>query len=160
MLQKIFGGGRGNREQQPVTPAPVISRRSERGDRSPAEKSAMQPDRVYRVFPADAQESTILEPCGGCGHGYDGPTQTHCPSCNSDRKAYMLDVTDKPFHALPPKEEGGQIEIPAEAMIPTIGGRNVLLGSEAKSYREQGDRVIMLKSVPNLKLSQWSVKMK
>lgn len=139
LMKKITG--KGGKETE-ATSTPAIIRRRELDDRPAAEKYAMQPGRAYRKFPAEAPESAIQEPCGSCGHGYDGPTQTHCPSCNTDRQAYMLDVTDQPFHALP-VEVGKPIEIPAEAMIPTIGGPNIQLGREAKSFREQGDRVII-----------------
>lgn len=139
MMQKIFGGSGKKEKEQPAS-APVITRRAEVDNRTPAEKFAMQFDKVYRVFPADAPESAVQAPCDKCGSGYDGPTQTHCPHCSADRPAYMLDVTDKPFHALP-AEDGKPIEIPAEEMIPTFGGKEVFLGQECSAVMVQGSKV-------------------
>lgn len=140
MLQKIFGGKR--KEQESVAP-PVIKRREE--DLPPEVRFAMKTGHVYRPYPADKSEADVQNtPCSSCGDKrFDGPTQTHCPSCGTARSAYMVDVTDEPFHTLPPATPGEQREIPAESMIPTIGGQNIQLGREARSYREQGDRVII-----------------
>lgn len=122
-------------------PEPIIKKGSELGNLPPAERFALQSGRTYRTFPDDLPESAIPTSCENCGSPYDGPTQTHCRACNQGRAAYKLDVTNEPFHTLPPKIEGEAPEVNADELIPTFGGGYVILGAKTATPCAFGNEI-------------------
>lgn len=126
-------------QPKPKTPLPVIRRPED--NLPPEERYALKPDRVYRVFPGDKKESDVQGPCGSCGGQFDGPAQSHCPHCHQDRPAFMRDVTDEPYHALPAEKEGEAPVINADELIPTFGGAEVRLGKRSSAIFAHGDYV-------------------
>lgn len=126
-------------QPKPKTPLPVIRRPED--NLPPEERYALKSDRVYRVFPADKKESDVQGPCGSCGGQFDGPAQSNCPHCHQDRLAYMRDVTDEPYHALPAEKEGEAPVIDADELIPTFGGAEVRLGKRSSAIFAHGDSV-------------------
>src|SRR3989344_5616120 len=127
------------KEARSQDPKPVIRRPED--DLPPELKYALKPGRTYRNFPDDAPESAIPSNCAACGSNYDGLTQTHCRACGQGRPAYKIDVTDQPYHPLPPKKEGDPPSVKADEMIPTFGGGDIILGNNTVAPCAIGDKV-------------------
>lgn len=79
--------------------------------------------------------------CAACGANHDGLTQTHCRACGQGRSAYKIDVTDQPYHTLPPKKEGDAPSVRADELIPTFGGGDIILGQKTEAPCAIGDKV-------------------
>ncbi len=122
-------------------PQPIIKRDSEIGNLPPAERYALHAGRAYRTFPDDLPESAIPGSCASCGASYDGPTQSHCRACDQGRPAYKIDVTDEPFHTLPPKKEGDAPTVNAAELIPVFGGGDIILGNKTEAPCAFGSKV-------------------
>lgn len=128
--------------QRTETPKPVIKNRGQKLENlPPAEKFALRPGRTYRTFPDDLPESAIPQSCDSCGSPYDGPTQAQCRACGQGRVAYKVDVTDEPFHTLPPKIKGEAPEVNADELIPSFGGDDIILGAKTETPCAFGNSV-------------------
>lgn len=123
------------------SPKPVITKGVDLENLSPAKRYALQPGRVYRNFPDDLPESAIPGSCSQCGNPYDGLTQTHCLACNQGRTAYKIDVTEEPYHTLPPKTENDAPTVNADELIPSFGGPDVELGQKSTMVSAIGNVV-------------------
>lgn len=137
----LFGKDQPSRRQaDPLKPV-IINRNSELENLPPSEKFALRSGRTYRTFPDDLPESAIPTSCENCGNPFDGPTQSHCRACNQGRSAYKIDVTDEPFHTLPPKIEGESPEVDADELIPTFGGGEIVLGAKTETPCAFGNEI-------------------
>jgi len=120
---------------------PIIIRPKDGDNLPPEERFAMREGRVYRVFPKEAEESDVQKPCGSCGGSFDGPTQARCSHCSQGRQAFMLDVTELPFHLLPPIKKGEQPSVDASELLPRFGGVSVEVGENSVLESACGDTV-------------------
>lgn len=94
----------------------------------------LEAGRSYRLFGAD-KESAIPTSCPYCAGGYEGPTQTNCGYCGTQRSGYMVETLQ---HSPTAASATEPIILPANSLQQIIR-----VGNNSKRARIEALKVIL-----------------
>lgn len=96
-------------------------------------KYQLHTGRIY--IPFGGNELDMQENCPCCGGPYVGVLQQSCEYCNTSRKVFMLDITDRPLN------EAEKVNL--TDLIPTFGSPDCSIGDDSERRHILGNNVKM-----------------